>query len=271
MAVNSANARIFGSDADAIYLAPLGSVLPTTISGALDPAFEDIGWIHSDGITEAITGSKSEIRGHQGQRVVRTRIDTPGTQINFHALESKQQTKSLRYIEKSSSVAAGVRTVTRSAGQKVSARAAVIDIFDFDDMTVKERYVIPRLEISPDGDRVFANSDIAGFPFMSEVIGDYTVLESIGTTKTVWNVTLNGAPTGGTFSLTVNGSTTAPIGFNAAASAVAAAINALSGVTGVSGVVASGTGPYVVTFLTPVVLTGTSALTGGSTPSVTVA
>lgn len=179
MTANSANARIFGSDSDSIYLAPVGSTVPTTISAAPGSGFEDVGWLHSDGITEAFTGSKSEIRGHQGARVVRTRMDTPGTTIAFHALESKAQTKALRYDEKSASTATGVRTVKRGAGQKVSARAAIIDIFDADDETVKERWIIPRLEISPDGDRVFANSDIAGFPFIGEIIGDYTVLESV--------------------------------------------------------------------------------------------
>jgi hypothetical protein len=179
MTVNSANARVFGSDTDAIYLAPLGTTLPTTIDGALDAAFEDVGWLHSDGITETFTGSKSEIRGHQGSRVVRTRIETPGTTITFHALESKPQTKSLRYDEKTVDTATpGVRKVTRGAGQKVQARAAVIDIFDADDVTVKERHVIERFEIVPDGDRVFAGSDIAGFPFLGEIIGDYLTFES---------------------------------------------------------------------------------------------
>ena len=178
MAVNSDNARVFGSDSDAIYLAPLGTTLPTTIDGALDSAFEDVGWIHSDGITETFTGSKTEIRGHQGARVVRTRIETPGTTIGFHALESKPQTKGLRYDEKSVDTSvAGVRKVTRGSGQKVQARAAVIDIFDADNVTIKERHIITRFEITPDGDRVFVNSDIAGFPFLGEIIGDYTTLE----------------------------------------------------------------------------------------------
>lgn len=179
MAVNSANARIFGNDADAIYLAPIGTTLPTDIDGDLDSAFEDVGWLHSDGITEAFTGSKSEIRGHQGQKVVRTRMETPGTTIGFHALESKEQTKSLRYDEKSATTTGGVRKVTRGAGQKVSPRAAVIDIFDADDVTVKERWIIARLEIVPDGDRVYSGEDIAGFPFLGEIIGDYIVLETV--------------------------------------------------------------------------------------------
>lgn len=173
------NARIFGSDLDSIYLAPIGTVLPTTIEGAPGAGFEDVGWLHADGITETATGSKEVIRGHQGGRVVRTRMSETGTTIAFTALESKPQTKSLRYDEKTSAVAAGVRTVTRGAGQKVQARAAVIDVFDADNVTVKERLCIERLEIVTDGDRVFVNSDISGFPFIGEVIGDYIALETV--------------------------------------------------------------------------------------------
>lgn len=174
MAVNSDLARIFGADTDCIYLAPLGTTLPTDIDGVLDAAFEDVGWLHSDGITESQTGSVEKIRGHQGNGVVRTRINEPGTTVSFTALETKDQTNSLRYDEKTVTSTLGVRTAVRGAGQKVAARVAVIDVFDADDETVKERFVIPRLEVSPNGDRVMVNSDIAGFPFVGEIIGEYT-------------------------------------------------------------------------------------------------
>jgi hypothetical protein len=176
MTVNSANARIFGSDADAIYLAPIGTPLPTDINDELDDAFEDVGWLHSDGVTETPTGSKEVIRGHQGNGVVRTRISEPGTTVAFVALEDKEQTRQLRYNIKDATTSGGVRKEKRGAGQRVSARVAVIDFFDADDETIKERFILERLEIVPDGDRVFVNSDIAGYPFNGEIIGDYDVL-----------------------------------------------------------------------------------------------
>lgn len=173
MGTDASLARIFGSDADAVYLAPLGATLPTTIDEALDVAFEDVGWIHSDGITETATGSKSAVRGHQGGKVIRSFVEESGTTVGFTALETKSQTTELRYDVKTSSSALGVRSETRGAGQKVSVRAAVLDFFDTDDVTIKERWVIERFEIVPDGDRVLVNNDIAGFPFLGEIIGDY--------------------------------------------------------------------------------------------------
>jgi len=270
MTVNSALARIFGSDSDSIYLAPIGTTLPTSIDAALDSAFEDVGWIHSDGITEAFMGSKTEIRGHQGARIVRTHMDTPGTTIAFHALESKPQTKSLRYDEKDVTTAAGVRKSTRSPGQKISARAAVVDIFDADDVTVKERWVFERVEVSPDGERVFVNSDISGFPFLAQVISDYDVFEGTPEAVTDWDVAITGTPTGGSYVLTFDGYATAGLAYNATPTAVAAAINALSGVTGFATVTASGTAAaYELVFPVGVSLSATHSFTGGTTPAVT--
>lgn len=176
MVVNAANARVYGSDSDAIYLGPISASLPATI-GAEPTGLEDVGWLHSDGVTETATGSATAIRGHQGNRVVRTRIEEGGTQIQFVALEDKAQTRELRYkLTEDATAAAGVRTEKRSAGQKVSVRKAVIDFFDADDVTVKERWLIERFEVYPNGDRVYVNNDIAAFPFVGEIIGDYTVL-----------------------------------------------------------------------------------------------
>lgn len=179
MATNANNARIWGGDNDSIWLAPIGTTLPTTLEAAPGASFEDVGWIHEDGITENANGSKEVIRGHQGGRVVRTRMSETGTTIEFTALEDKPQTNSLRYHEKSSAVTAGVRTVKRSPGQRVSARAAVIDFYDIDNETIRKRYVIPRLEIVPTGEKTFSNADISGFGFEAEIIGDYDVFETV--------------------------------------------------------------------------------------------
>ncbi|MFJ6547454.1 hypothetical protein [Microbacterium sp. NPDC091676] len=179
MSVNSALARIFGSDSDAVWLAELGAQLPATLAASPGAAYEDIGWLNTDtGVTETLLGSVTDIRGHQGAGVVRTRIETPGTQFQFVALEQKRMTDELRYDVKSSSTTGGVRTSVRGSGQKVRPRTAVIDLYDIDDENVQVRLCIPRLEIVPNGDRTFINSDIAGYPMLGTVIGDITVIET---------------------------------------------------------------------------------------------
>lgn len=175
MTVNAELARIYGDSS--VFLAPFGTVLPTTIDGALDPLFEDVGWINPDGMTESLSGSVDKKRGFQKQGVIRTRVNEGGTSWTFVALENKAQTNSLRYIEKSVTVSEGVRKAVRSPGQRIAVRAAVVDFFDDDDDDVKARLIIPRFEIAPNGDKTI-NNDLVNYPFIGEIIGDYTSFET---------------------------------------------------------------------------------------------
>lgn len=90
--------------------------------------------------------------------------------------------------------------------------------------------------------------------------------------KTGWTVQVTGTPTGGTYQLTLNGTPTSNLAYNALAADIATALNGLAGVTGISGITASGTGTITVTLPTAAILAkGTTALTGGTSPNVTVA
>lgn len=92
-------------------------------------------------------------------------------------------------------------------------------------------------------------------------------------------VTITGAPTGGTFTLSFGGQTTTGIAYNAVAGAVQSALVALSTV-GAGNVTVSGgpgpTTPYVVTFANQLqwsdqpTMTATGTFTGGTTPAIAV-
>lgn len=97
-------------------------------------------------------------------------------------------------------------------------------------------------------------------------------------TSEVQTVTVNGTPTGGTFTLTFRGATTAGLAYNAAASAVQTALQGLATI-GASNATVTGSagGPYTVTFAAALANTAVdeivadgSSLTGGTAPSVTV-
>lgn len=100
-----------------------------------------------------------------------------------------------------------------------------------------------------------------------------------GATDEQQTVTITGAPGGGTFTLTFDGATTAAIAYNAAASAVQSALEALPNITaGQVAVSGSAGGPYTVTFTGGLGGTNVAAmtasgasLTGGTSPGVTIA
>lgn len=100
-----------------------------------------------------------------------------------------------------------------------------------------------------------------------------------GSTSEAQTVTITGTPTGGTFTLTLSGETTAAIAYNATASAVADALAALPSVTANDVSVTGGPGPdtpYVVAFKGQYAgenvpaMTASGSFTGGSTPAVAV-
>jgi hypothetical protein len=95
----------------------------------------------------------------------------------------------------------------------------------------------------------------------------------------VQTVTITGTPTGGTFTLTFDGETTAAIAYNASAAAVLSALEALPSIQAGDVTVGGGPGPgtpYTVTFVGGLAgrdipqMTATSSLTGGTTPAVAV-
>lgn len=87
----------------------------------------------------------------------------------------------------------------------------------------------------------------------------------------VQTLTISGTPTGGTYTLVVDGTPTDPLAYNALAAAIEAEIDPL--VDG--GVTVTGTGPWTITFTTsagnvPQIVANGSGLTGGTDPDATV-
>lgn len=100
-----------------------------------------------------------------------------------------------------------------------------------------------------------------------------------GAASEAQTATVTGGPSGGTFTLTLNGETTAAIAYNATAAAVQSALEALPSLSaGDVTVTGSAGGPFTVTFGGSLAGTNVAAmtasgagLTGGSTPGVTIA
>lgn len=106
------------------------------------------------------------------------------------------------------------------------------------------------------------------------VIGTY--IDQVVGTNEVATLTITGTPTGGTFTVTVAGRTTAGVAYNASAATLRAAIEALSNVSpGDVTVTGSAGGPYTITFggqlaETDLAVSSSGAsLTGGTSPAAT--
>ncbi len=171
--VNPDNAFVYGSDLDAVWLAPLGTELPTSYGEALDPAFRHVGWLDpSSGVAESQTGSVTKLRGHQGGRVIRTISTEAGLEYAFTAFETKDLTLGIRYDEDDVTVDEdSIRESSFGAGMKVSRFAAVIDLRDRgDDGDAGERLAFARFEVYSTGERSAVGENIVAIPMTGEVI-----------------------------------------------------------------------------------------------------
>lgn len=110
-------------------------------------------------------------------------------------------------------------------------------------------------------------------------VGPYSDVQLSGGTNEQQRFTITGTPTGGSFTATYSGQTTAAIAYNATASAVQSALEALSNID--SGDVLATGGPLPGTAVTVefkgrlaatdvATMTATGSLTGGTTPTVAV-
>lgn len=125
------------------------------------------------------------------------------------------------------------------------------------------------------------NTQIYGLPTPAVGAEPLKVLPNLGSYAAdlrrgeVWTATITGVPTGGTFTLSVDGVATGAIAYNATAAAVQTALEALPSVEVGDVIVTGGPGPgtpYRVAFtrLAPV-LTAAHVFTGGTAPAIAVA
>jgi len=175
MAANAANARIWGNDKDACYLAEVGVTMPTTLA-LVGAGFEDVGWLDTDGITITPSAKVTEHRGHQGGAIVRTTVSESDMTIKFTCLETTALTLGLVNNITKTTTASGVTTIEANTNFKILRKALVVDLFDADDDTIQERYCFPKVEIGERAEVKKTRSGIATYTFTAKVIGDYKII-----------------------------------------------------------------------------------------------
>lgn len=256
----------------ALFLRPVGSTPPTGIGWIPGVGDDQVGYYSDDGFTLTPTpGDETNLTGHNGDALISEAA--PGYWgVSFAALEGNE-TVTAAYFDVDVAGDGSV-TVTSAAASK---RYDLITV----GLDQQERLILvhyPNVQID-NGSReglTFNRTTLlayglafktfkggAGAPYLFKAWG-FVASDS----SEDWTSTITGTPTGGTYTLSVDGVASAAIAYNADATAVQTALNAIAGVTGT---VVTGTTTKAIAFTSSRTLTANGAsLTGGTSPAVVV-
>lgn len=172
-----------------------------------------------------------------------------------------------------------VQVILHPAGAFVQHLENVIEVGTLYDkaMLQKNRYMELFTEDEYAVDKRCRVSEVITVPLCANgSVGARETITCTASTNEVQALTITGSPTGGTWTATFKGATTAPIAYNATAAHVQAALAALPTI-GAGNVAVSGSagGPWSVTFqgvlgaTNQPQMTTTGSLTGGTSPAIT--
>lgn len=148
-----------------VYMAPVGTALPTDVTTALNAAFQSVGFISEDALTENLSVTKELLRAWQRPVGIRTLTTEVEWTFQFGMLETSPLVLDLYYDGADSEVASGVAKTSIKAWPTGARKAMVIELVDGDVIT---RYAIPVVEV-----------------------GDREEVNHTNTEGTVWGVTVN--------------------------------------------------------------------------------
>lgn len=168
MAVNSKNVFVGVPDqatTGAILSAPTGTALPTDITTALNAAFKDSGYVGEDGLTLTPERSTTSIRDWSRAEVRRV-LDEFTAELAWEHLELS--TEALKNYFGSSNVTTTAATASTGTRQAVKLNATDLPeqswVFQIKDGVRKIRVVVPRGQISAQGEITFVANDAVKLP-----------------------------------------------------------------------------------------------------------
>jgi hypothetical protein len=176
MAKNYDNIRAYGDLDSEVFLAPLGSTLPITLTDPIAP-FEALGWLSEDGVSLALSTDVEKFKGWQGGSTLRTKVTGTEKTISIQALEETPGVTELYYGHGAATVTGtgdtAVARVDLPDGIGTIARAAV---FKFVDGGVTKFLCCEKVEVTGREDLSHTNTGLTMYGFTLEILGDSYIL-----------------------------------------------------------------------------------------------
>ncbi len=145
----------------AIYVAPLGSTLPTDSSTSLDAAFVCLGYVSEDGVTNNNSPESDSVKAWGGDTVLVLQTDRPDT-FSLTLLETLDENV-LKAVYGASNVTKDAQDnlTVKATSDELTGQAWVIEMVMRGNRA--KRIVIPNGTISELGEIVYKDDEAAGY------------------------------------------------------------------------------------------------------------
>lgn len=168
MAANADNVLV--GSGGTIFVAPVGTTMPTNIDTALNAAFEEVGFISEDGITVSAGVETAEINAFQSFYAIRRLVTGRSLDLGFALREWREVNLLLAFGGGEVTEAAGVYTYTPpAAGDALFERAMVVEWRDGDK---DYRLCVPRGVVTEAVETNITRSAAADLPVTFSVLTD---------------------------------------------------------------------------------------------------
>ena len=145
MALDSSNLHYAGNGE--VYVAPVGTTMPTTPTAALNVAFVGLGYTTEDGVTITPSTNTNTIPAWQSFYPVDRRVTSRDLTVSCSLLEVKADTFELNF-DGAWATNTGVHTFTPASPESITYKALVVEWEDGSETT---RLLIPKVNVSEPG------------------------------------------------------------------------------------------------------------------------
>lgn len=154
------------ADGAAVYVAPLGTTLPTSATATLDAAFVDLGWVSEDGVSNSISRETTKHRAWGGE-VVKVTQDNYTETLTLTLLESSSAVLAVVYGDDNVSAGGDYQSLVVEHSRLMNERKSFV--IDFIDGDTVGRIVVREGQVTEIGDIVYTHRDLTRYEITVDV------------------------------------------------------------------------------------------------------
>lgn len=169
MANNSANVSAAKPKAGgAIFWAPAGTAVPTDATAALNTAFQSVGYVSEDGLTETETRTVDKHKAWGGDTVATSQTEYAKS-YSFTMIETNGTTMKIRYGADNVTEASGAVTKILHNAKELPEGVWVVEMVIAGRIM---RKVMPKGKISETGEIAYKDGELVEYPVTIELLPD---------------------------------------------------------------------------------------------------